>query len=916
MPDAYLLSPYRPPTSYPVSLDAPEASAWLRGYFSLWHPAVLARIDAPPRAASGYDHDQPHAGAVYCTPQGPEVYHPDDWNYRVREAGGVEYTATESAEETAAKLREALGDAPRADASPELVARLAAIGFGYLLIDGLFEAADHDRLLDAEGFWTDVQNAIAEPDRSEAHLSEAANKLLSAREALNPSGLHLIDVIYPHADRLDAPWPASVSAGLPATVVAPSSLLELMSTASPGQFAELHGATERVEIATGGVSDRDDALLPPESQHAALAQARRTIDSLFGVKLVTFARERTSAHLDTPAFLRRAGFKYALLTPRPGADFPGADAAVVNWPSPDGKTIDAIGRAAQPAGDPLTFFNLTHTLHAALGKDSAPLLLIAHDGTPAAAGYAELVALAQLGGALGEFTTPSAYLGSHHYGEYLGTSSADDFRVDLLDDRATRRVADPVSAFARHRRLRQRLDAALAFQGVLRTLADPTDADHKLLARLETLEAQLERDAPDSAFDLATLESAERESRQRLAERLSAKGEAGRSGFLVLNPSAVARRVGLEIPNVTGVIPLGGAVKASEFDAGTAYVVVELPSLGFAWLPRPTGQTQAKSRGKTAEGHAVRNEFLEAELDPQTGGLRAVRDLRSRQTRVGMQLIYAPGSVCRARHIEVTHAGPALGEVTAEGDILTEDDGHPIATFRTILRAWAGRPAVELTVELHPITPPQGYAWADHFAARFGWRDDRASLYRGVNGHPHRAQVSKLDAPDYLEIRLGPERTAIFTAGLAFWQTAGSRAADCVLACAHESANRFEFLVTLDRDYPTPAAASWTAPAPVIPVETGPPGGLASSPLVTLDLPSLHLSGFRPRGEGRAVVLDLTETAGFGGAADLAFGHPPASAVLLDNDDEPQEITVNGQVVPVEFSAGESLRVAVEWMSL
>src|SRR5581483_2655779 len=55
--EAHLLSPYRPPTSYPVSLNPDEAAAWLGGYFALWHPAALARVGRPPVASSSYDHD-------------------------------------------------------------------------------------------------------------------------------------------------------------------------------------------------------------------------------------------------------------------------------------------------------------------------------------------------------------------------------------------------------------------------------------------------------------------------------------------------------------------------------------------------------------------------------------------------------------------------------------------------------------------------------------------------------------------------------------------------------------------------------------------------------------------------------------------------------------------------------------------
>ena len=93
-PEAHLLSPYRPPTSYPVTLNPDEAGAWLCGYFALWHPAVLAKLHRPPVASSSYDHDQPNEGFFYAVPEGPHLYQPENWAERVIEAKAIAFTAT------------------------------------------------------------------------------------------------------------------------------------------------------------------------------------------------------------------------------------------------------------------------------------------------------------------------------------------------------------------------------------------------------------------------------------------------------------------------------------------------------------------------------------------------------------------------------------------------------------------------------------------------------------------------------------------------------------------------------------------------------------------------------------------------------------------------------------------------------
>src|SRR5262249_2353214 len=84
-----LLSPYTPPTNYPLSLGADETAAWLHAWSALWHPAAIAGAVGPPRVASPYDHEQPTAGHLYAVPESPPLYLPDDWDDRVRHGGAA-----------------------------------------------------------------------------------------------------------------------------------------------------------------------------------------------------------------------------------------------------------------------------------------------------------------------------------------------------------------------------------------------------------------------------------------------------------------------------------------------------------------------------------------------------------------------------------------------------------------------------------------------------------------------------------------------------------------------------------------------------------------------------------------------------------------------------------------------------------
>ncbi|MGL4422333.1 MAG: hypothetical protein ACRCZF_16805, partial [Gemmataceae bacterium] len=124
-----LLSPYRPPTSYPVTLSPDETTAWLNAYFLMWDPALLATAPGLPEIASAYDHDLPREEAIYVIPTGPQLFQPDEWPERVKAANAVavaigpDRTLAETTLRAAAAL-----PPPRGDERS-----FAAIGLAHLL---------------------------------------------------------------------------------------------------------------------------------------------------------------------------------------------------------------------------------------------------------------------------------------------------------------------------------------------------------------------------------------------------------------------------------------------------------------------------------------------------------------------------------------------------------------------------------------------------------------------------------------------------------------------------------------------------------------------------------------------------------------------------------------------------------------
>ena len=103
-----LLSPYRYPAQYAMTMSDEDMAAWLNGYTALWHPALLWRAKGAPRCETTYDHETPKAGFVYALPETPPAYLPDDWDERVKQAGAIVFKATPDRATTLANLKAAL----------------------------------------------------------------------------------------------------------------------------------------------------------------------------------------------------------------------------------------------------------------------------------------------------------------------------------------------------------------------------------------------------------------------------------------------------------------------------------------------------------------------------------------------------------------------------------------------------------------------------------------------------------------------------------------------------------------------------------------------------------------------------------------------------------------------------------------
>ncbi|MFL5243603.1 MAG: hypothetical protein ACJ8FY_15970 [Gemmataceae bacterium] len=939
----FLLSPYRMPGQNTVSLANDDAAAFLNGYMALWHPAALWGATAPPIIGSPYDYEQPQPGHLYALPESPPLILPDDWEQRVAGAGAGFFKASADRADTLENLTQGLSlfkeSSPEQSALLPLeqskIAPFLGLGFGYLIMDTLFEAMQHEKLLNSTEFWAEIQQAVAaladaDPDAFRKPLQAAADRLLAAREVLYPVTLHLLDLYLADVDRLDSLCP---EVNQPVNVIASGSLVEKLAAADADRVVRLRQkvSDQDIEVCGGPYLEREDALLPVESQVWNLVKGQETYRQLLGAEVKVFARRRFAGHPHLPMLLQFAGIQKAVLLAFDDAVLPTHRATVINWPSPDGKQVEAFTRKPHEGDNPQTYFHLAHYLHQTIMQDHAATLALLHNQTAAPAFYHDWLELSRFAPVLGKWTTLSKYFSEVLAGEYASAASGDEFHSDYLTERTTAKDAAPVSAFANQIRRRRQIDTAWTLAALHRSLgphAIESDEAVPLEDRLAALEDKTEAasgnvlgqsaDPSDLANIDAALKDIHQETTNRLGQRLLAKALEGGPGYLVLNPCSFTRRVALEMSEITSPLPISGPIKACQIDNGMARLVIEVPPLGFAWFPQsgPPGTPAQSIRMRLADQNIVRNEFFEAEIDPVTGGLRGIRDHRTRVNRVAQQLVFQPGSTMRAKETRVLSRGPALGEVVSEGTIVDEHE-QVLATFRQRFRAWLGRPLLEMHIEIRPTQAPVGYPWHAYYGARFAWRDEKAILVRGLNGLPNATTHTRPMTPDYLELRSGKQSTVLFPGGLPFHQRHGSRMLDVILITEGESASSFDLALALDRDQPSQTALGLATSVPFLATPSGPPHVGTTGWLFHLDVPNVLVFNLRPTAEkADAIMVRFLECANHSVQVELRCVRDPQRAHFTDaRGNTLRDCTVQGDAVLFEVLPGDLSQLRVDFSS-
>jgi alpha-mannosidase len=929
---------------------------------ALWHPALLARAIALPRIEPIDSPTPAAAREVRVVPSGSWDRLPSGYRTAAADAGATLIESGLDRGELVRQIQLLLGaDDVLDQVADEGMAATArdflALGTVRWFLRDLTTAMGHADMLDAESLTRELLAGahawrIGDWPGSVNRLRAAFEVLTQARERFYPVDAYVVDLCLLDPSMGEGVLADPLATPIAITFLAPAQAIEKQGLHDPRGLAALRQAIADgwADVVGGTYAETEDPLAPLGSnlwqfRHGALVYRTYLEDRT----VETFARRRFGLYTQLPQIAKRFGFRYGLHVGFDAGRFPIPRETKRLWESPDGSSLESLMRPPLAADRSAQGWLLPWRLAATLKDDHVAALPLAHWPRPVAPWYLDLRRVATYSPVLGRWTTLNDFfhLSDRPYETFRPES--DQYVTPYLQQAIAKGESQPVSRLSRHHRLRARLEAAWTFHALAQAIeapskeAEPTTADSGAPKPLDDLETLIESGGyaeVDVGLDKAIAIEAEALTNRFLSvaagsnSGLANPSSAQRPGYMILNPLGLSRRAVVLLPNAALDLRPEGPLRAAQFTDEGVRAVVDLPSFGFAWVPRePDAAIRPVSKtGLSARGHQIRNELMEVELDATTGGIRHLAAVGESSPRLGQQLVLTGlegaagkpgGSHMRSEQFEIEYAGPALVQAMSSGGLFDAAHGKRLASFVQRYRLWSGRPILEIDITVSDLDrtwldrAAHSDPFAIYLACRWAWPDPNSMMRRLVLSAPELTEAERPESPEAVDLSTRTQRTALLFGGLCYHRKHGGRMLDSLLLAGRETCRSFQLGVVLDLEHPFHAAADFITPAVVVPTDLGPPPLGTSGWLVRLDHKAVAISqvGFTPHtgdDRGWGLIFHLLETTGQSCRCRLRLFRNPTRARQVDFQGETIiDLTVQDDAVLVDLTPHELARVEV-----
>jgi alpha-mannosidase len=919
-----ILLPCHSLEDFPVYQEGPEAEGLLAAWSALWHPALLASAQ---RLPTWYRADSPPdevADRLFVIPSPSEPLLVAGWTSRAQDERACVVRKTRARDDIVAAALAHLPDVPAI--APELAADFLALGLCYLLVELLTRQMRYMSNIDEIHLRNQAvagASAACEGRADEARdkLRNCFEVLTEARERFYPVGAYLIDLVLTAPTTLTAALRDELADPVPKSLLISAELIDRLAAEQPETLALLRESLDRKRVSLVGGEYLEDELplLPAESVRRELERGLAIYDRLLQNRPGVYGRRRFGLSPLLPSILSSAGFAGALHFTLDEGQFPHGGQSKTRWEGLDSSTIDALGRLPLDASKPESVLSYSRKMGETMDMDHVATLIFAHWPGGRNPFFDDLRRMAAYAPALGKFATLDEYFQQTDRPGELTKFRADQYRAPYLRQAIIREEPNPLSRLADRHINRVRAESVHALAALASMLAGKRLGPSIDLAR---------------ADEAALPEAVSEQAASALADRLS--GTAAGAGHLVLNPHPFSRREVVRLPAGKALPVVGGAIHAAQAANEATQVVVEVPPMGFAWVPAGTAAPAppATKRKKQAEKElAINNELAQIVVSRETGGIRSVYDVNQRGNLLSQQLAFRlpppkakPGDLWRdpdadpgystmvARSVEITASGAAYNEITSQGE-LVDPEGKRIAGFTQRVGLSRGSRVAQMDIELDTELLPRADPWNSYYACRFAWGDEAAELRRSVGLTSQPTDARNIEAPYFVEIRAAKTRATVLTGGWPYHRRVGSRMLDTLLVVRGESRRRFRLGIGAGVAHPAEHALALVDP-PVVIARDAPPK-TTSGWLFHLDAKNVVATHWEAVEEGDRVVgfrTRLWETEGRAGRIQLRCFRAPSAARLVGFAGQTlASLAIDGDAVAIELSPYDWIEVEGRW---
>ncbi|MCE9555352.1 MAG: hypothetical protein K8T91_18540 [Planctomycetes bacterium] len=945
--ESIVLMPCHAWSDFPYHHEGEAAADLLACYTSLWHPLLLAGAGRMPMWHSAYNEEDDLSGKLVVLPRVCGQDLPGHWPESARQRGALLVEAGETVSRDALVENAAHLLGRRITPLPAgIVADFYSLGLCHLLVELLTVQMRYSSLIDEELF---SRHLIAAADAAlESDEDTAREKLAICFDALNQSRSHfypvecyLLDLTLLAPTTIGKSLRHELARGVPLSLLVSGSVIEAMNRNEPASVAAVREsvANEMASLVGGEFSEAQGPLLPMERVLGNFHRGLEVYDSVLGARPRIFGRRRAGLTPQLPQILEKLNFAAALHFTLDDGKFPQARQSLTRWEGTGATAIDALTRVPLEAAKHESILAFPQYMSTAMDMDHVAIVAFAHWPGMTSMFYDDLRRSAAYGSVVGRFVTLDTLFNEAEVSGQITRFTADEYRTPYLAQQVAAGEADSVSGI-QSQYLEQgaasAIDAIETLTAVLRQVpsenAGVPGASGGMPGASEAPPQTRWGGAPLAPGTRALLAPATRD----FASALPCGSGPATPGYLVVNPLSFGRRIVVPTDKLESPPAETAPVSFARQVADRKEVCVDVPPMGYVWITGQPGATWKSPEGKPlAEGRILRNEFCEVTIHEKTGGVQSIMTDGHRGNRLSQQVaLRRPGkrpeagdawqipdetasySSMVAESVEITHSGPAIGEIASRGRLLDEQ-GTPVAEFKQRTSIVRGTPVLWLDVEIQPLVELEADPWQHYFAARLAWSDESAALYRDVGLVAEATELRRIEAPHYVEIRSANVRTAILAGGLPYHRRVGTRQLDTILIVRDETKQHFRLGIGLDLTHPQTAALECLAP-PTHAFLNAPPPKIPTAWLFHIDAKNVVATYWEPvvaDGSVRGVRVRLLETAGRAVVCGFHSHRRISAARRLDFlGGSLGELQPDGDKVIIDMPPGAWVQLEVEWV--